>query len=1600
MINQQTLELFIYVDGINDIPFFSSNYETFITANGEIFMTSAGETFNVRVLNENIVIHAFTYNAQRMGSAPTISTTIKYSECLDELFNENVYALFNNERYFLSMTPSSSYSNEDIMYKHDATFVSERIALENIYFYDVVTNDEEVDKPISNNSEFSFFGDIVQFAERMNHSLSRTNLDYVVVVDEGITSEEKLLTIENKFFSEVLQEVYNTYDLPYYFVGKEIHIGYTTNAIGEVFRYGDTDALVSISKSNTNNRTINRVTGMGGEDNIPYYYPNVSPKGNIVAKAGDNNSGIFDENITITNLEKFSNALELGESVIFKEAASIIPSGYAEIQHTFNSYEGNFDVENIVKEFHFNNMGWEIKAIRGEVRTRYGGDYVFSHCQGAKISVTTHLNIKDRWWNWDQRDESLYDVPPTERDYFVVNIVEVTKDGVIKNDGFVQSLASNGDLIEFVVPDTLEYFYIDASARYNLYGWPTSGIRFSVGLNFESTPFWSRNGEVVSLKDIGLHVVGLPIDGDAITQVSNGYLKPQKHLMPPIYRESLGNERFYNAITDEYNIPNEYGGESGLKYEFENEYNGHNPKEQIVQFEEIKPSIKEVLNDQGLRIDMFSEFAYDKDDNDETFENENGAIEYRHPYFFAKLRKLDFNLFDHAIDDGEMTISMTSGHCGGCEFLIAVDENSKKNTVQVYLHDTIDENGIFHAAGTLQRDAQGNVLCGGITNVGSGVTEQDIQQDTINNEVWIALKKDKDTYGEIMPSKRDADNEIRPVACSSNTSNDGDTFVILNIQLPQSYVDAAEKKLEQQLIHFMWENNTEKFNFSIKFSRIFFAENPEILALLDENARIIVEYDDIQYTMYVSSLTYKATEDAVLPEITVELKDELSVSKNAIQKATAQVKEELYQTLYGIDVIAQGSQVFLRKDRPDTAGQPITFKEITKLEGGANLDKYLESKDYYSGVKGMSIRKDKNNNWHIETDYLHARKKFSAKEVEIQKVYHIGGAQIKSAASMVCTRVDDIGDAYRCWFDTVDDEGNVIYNQFVAGDQAYVQTFNLTDSDGNTTNHFYWRLVEAVDDSSIVLSKLDCAEGSTIPMAGDCIVQLGNRDEPSRQVAVIDAGAGEDAPYYRQFVGINTFALPEPETQLKPGDNRLTGKVDIKDGSLLTGTIVVKDDHDYPTVMVNGSNALSNNGRKIVIAAGVNDYDEHPNGEISWVDSKTTIYDDGTINVGGQVGLSAIENTGEEKVRIWAGANESNKHNAPFRVTQDGKVVAKNADIEGTVNANAGTFNNGVFKNVSVEGSISSPFQYFSGTMLYLVIKGELRMTSIYRLKDLDVKNNGTYFIAWGDEVGENIIYTRTITIEKGFDDFYELVEGTMVSIDKYEVDSLANAFVGSNGIDKYDNLIINKYNSSLDYAELDWSANSIGRLVRIVALDDLSPIVTLHAPGDKRFFENGAQLSKITLNCEIVELLGCCDSARRFLGWVVLNRKAIRASYPRGKDLSPLAYGRVQYNVSTQTASLVNCNTFNGQMPTIERMSNREYHLTVPEGWFNTILDCLVVCTVKNPFSYYSQYPPCSITATTNPEDRKIIFVLWAANGEIRDGEFDFILYPMNSWL
>ena len=899
------IKLFTYVDGINDKPFPN--------------------------VNEQVEVSSFEYNANRMGSAPRITARAKHSLCLDNLWSDKVYARFNGERYFIMNTPSSSKSNSDARYEHEIELMSEREILNHVYFIDAVQGNAATDRNKSNSTKVQFMGDLNEFVGRLNSSLSYNKIDYRAVIDKGMVSENKLMSFEDKYILEALQEAFTLYQVPYYFEGKTIHFGYTQGVIPTPMRYGTNDALLNISRNNANYKIINRITGLGSSKNIPYYYPN-------------------------------------------------------------------------------------------------------------------------------------------------------------------------------------------------------------------------------------------PTDNRAAIEAEGGtWITPSPNLMPPIYRKSKGSERFYNAINNLYPVPNGEG-----YYEFESEYSKNNQREGKVDFPDIEPTIKGITNASGQRIDSFLGFAYDRDDNDEIDEETN---EYKHPYFFAKLRKTDgefgFNLFDHSNEKQAMQISMTSGVCGACVFEIGVGENTQKNIVQV---DT---------QGNLLRNEQGNVVRSG--------QPQDKQNDTRTNEVWIALKKDINTYPTYAPMPNSVAN-LKPLVT--------DTFVILGISLPSAYVAAAEKRLEDAIIEHMYMNNEEKFTFSIRFSRIFFEENPEILAQLNENSRIVVEYNGEPYPLYVDDFSYKMESNSPLPDIEVNLTDSLTTSKNSLQTALEGVKKDILSSVDSGDFLAQGLTRFIRKDVPDYTKYLLRllggadFGEYSVGNKGGNIDKYgngelenlfirslltlshLISPHFNAGMLGTGFVLKENQatgRSYLEVDELFVRVKAMFAELEIRKLSYAGGNWVFSPAGMKCSRVEDKGNYWRCYFVSENEEA-AIKNEFRVDDLVRFQEFNIkVGTRHNVSNRFYWRACVSVGDDYIDLSKSDCDPLSDAPNAGDSMVTLGNKTDKERQNAIVISAYGEGSPSITQHCGIKTYSLLGTEkTRISPQKNVFTGEFHFETGES------IKDytDNAVSNIQIGGRNLV------------------------------------------------------------------------------------------------------------------------------------------------------------------------------------------------------------------------------------------------------------------------------------------------------------------------------------------------------------------------------------------------------------------------------------------
>ena len=203
---------------------------------------------------------------------------------------------------------------------------------------------------------------------------------------------------------------------------------------------------------------------------------------------------------------------------------------------------------------------------------------------------------------------------------------------------------------------------------------------------------------------------------------------------------------------------------------------------------------------------------------------------------------------------------------------------------------------------------------------------------------------------------------------------------------------------------------------------------------------------------------------------------------------------------------------FLRKDIEDFT------QKLTTFEKGLYSD-LIRSRNFASGLAGSGFRilHDETGS-HLEVDYATFRKKAYFYELVIQQISHQGGIMFFTPARMECSEVQITATGFKCFFDT---KSGTVSNDFVVGDQARCQRFDL----GATTAKYYWRLVTEVGKDYIVLSLADADGGSDQPQAGDLIVQLGNRDDASRQAAKVTTVIGHDAPRDEYYEGINSYDL-------------------------------------------------------------------------------------------------------------------------------------------------------------------------------------------------------------------------------------------------------------------------------------------------------------------------------------------------------------------------------------------------------------------------------------------------------------------------------------------
>ena len=1110
---------------------------------------SVVEFYNVSIVEKTIYsqigLTTFTYNAQRMSATPTITSSVDYPRCLDNDWNVNVFAEFRGERYYIRQIPSSSKDNKSSMYKHELTLYSERFILENIYLYDVLKNDD---------TNVIIRCDLADFAKVINRSFEKSGLLYNVTLSDEVLNSEKAkevkdIALNKVYLSVALQEIYNQWEIPYYFEGHSIIIKDHSKWIADtVLEYGYDKSLLSVKKNNANFRKITRCSGYGSDKNIPFYYPNLSQKGIIDVEPLDSNKILTKDMIEIVDLKKFDRKMPLNGNVTYKLASSHRPILNKELSNqkygeSFRrldkpiplkySFKFNSVLTSVYVTFSarlqmvekytcsgYGNTTWKfpLKEIVDYTKSQlnFNGTSLISSggtvCPSDISIVESSTNI--------QEPLSIYEPNSNKHkktlDFIVVRTFNISitcflspKDKINTDEKYdydfklefyptlSRMTTENVSVGKWYNAFGKEFDIKDRSAGLSSFDLYSSKLEYSSLSQFK-TGWFLNNQKQINLSDIGIDIKGTPNDtwdNEGFKQILVSKINPSANLMPPIYRDSLGKEKFYNAKD------NTYLNENGEYYDFETEWNEINQNEHIQQFEKIYPTITNIINADNIPFDEILDVAFDDNDNNEVDEEGN----FLHPYFYVKIPTFSgdfgFNLFDHKIVGGNMQVSFTSGDMSACVFdiMVKTKPNADNETYEDVINPILTENGAL-VSGDWQQKTNGNF--------GS---EDNTQQNSKTNSIWLILKKDDQTFGTTLPD-----------SIGSVIPKKGDKFVLLNIEMPQKYIDSAEEKLRQNVIQYMWENNSDKWNFSIDFSRIFLKENPLFVQDLSENAKVRLYYNGIIYDFYVNDYRYEVKSNETLPKIIIGLADTITTPQSIAQVIADGVMKDVQSQLGGVAYLDDLNEQYLRKRYDETMPNNMTFEKDVNIRGNV-ISNSIKSTNYTNNEftgSGFSLEENEEGNSTLIVDNAKIRNKLEVYELVINQLKAQGGTLLITSASIECNKVETYDSFYRCYFDT---KNGSVYNQFEINDLAKCQKFGAITK-------YYWRKVIGIGNNYIDLSINECDSNSDIPTESDIIIQLGNTTNTDRQSAIELSSDGEHSPSFIMYSNINSFSLENKET--------------------------------------------------------------------------------------------------------------------------------------------------------------------------------------------------------------------------------------------------------------------------------------------------------------------------------------------------------------------------------------------------------------------------------------------------------------------------------------
>lgn len=339
----------------------------------------------------------------------------------------------------------------------------------------------------------------------------------------------------------------------------------------------------------------------------------------------------------------------------------------------------------------------------------------------------------------------------------------------------------------------------------------------------------------------------------------------------------------------------------------------------------------------------------------------------------------------------------------------------------------------------------------------------------------------------------------------------GDHFVLTDITLPDSYVNAASLKLLKYAIAFIDKNDYTRYVYQPKVDEIFMARQHDqaqaddtgvIKSLHDTlKAGDLMNFNDtdlnIEGIISIDQLTIKE-EDGKIPTYDITLREDKEVG--TIQKIQQQISSlqsgnggtgaGLTTTQVKNQVATEGSKHFISKINDDTAKGTITWEKVQKfvqgfflghsnefsIDGSGNailssvLVNLLKSLDFNEAEQsGFAIKQRSDGKYQMLLTDLIVWGKAIFNTLLIRELSYVGGNIVLSPAAGKISYIKEVYSettneliGWKCYL-LADDGTTATINSFKVDDQVRCKTFNIKAGVyENVSNKDYWRLVTKV----------------------------------------------------------------------------------------------------------------------------------------------------------------------------------------------------------------------------------------------------------------------------------------------------------------------------------------------------------------------------------------------------------------------------------------------------------------------------------------------------------------------------------------------------------